>query len=135
MRGIIRCALLISLLSLSLSACANSASPLLSTDLCKYYRQTTGDVAGGETAPLPIEVEAGKKLSITYVGDFAADQGSATFFLLNDVSDPLWQQKITPSQTPVTLTPDVQLATGNYNVIIAFSDMGKHLICWKVETK
>lgn len=135
MRGIIRCALLISLLSLALSACGSPASPLLSSDLCKYYRQTAGEVAGGETAPLPVEVEAGQKISITYIGEFSADQGSATFFVLNDLSDPLWQQKITPSQSPVTLTPDVQLTAGNYNVIIAFNAMGKHLICWKVETE
>jgi hypothetical protein len=135
-----RAAPILMLVALSLfmvAGCATTSS-IASTDLCKFFRQTMGEVADGETAPLPIQLQAGQQVNIQYVAEFT--QGSATFVLLNEAGTPIWSQPITTSAanggsatTPVPITVDAELSEGAYNVVIAFTDMNKHQICWRVD--
>jgi hypothetical protein len=125
--------LLMSLSAVLLSGCSSASDPFVDSELCKYYRVNSGEIADGQSAPYPITVEKGQRVSLSYMARIP--EGSADFQLLTDLSEPTWQTSIKVGNTPTTLGIDSPLAEGQYNMIITFHDAKGYKICWKVDVE
>jgi hypothetical protein len=95
-----------------------------------------GAAASGDSAPWPLVISAGQRISIQYVSEVAA--GEARFVLHNDQTDlPLWTSdplmgKANPAQT---IMPPVETPPGNYFILLRSQALGQHTLCWRVEVR
>lgn len=127
-RRLARFACLVTLftLSLTLSGCFQTA--LTDDALCRTARKNVALAADGDSAPMPVDVLAGQRLTIRYLASYTA--GTVEYQVLDQQAKILGRGTLPPSATPTTITPEVNLSAGTYTVILRFNGVGQHTICW-----